>query len=213
VTPALTDVPVDLGRDDARAAVQAELTDPRYAAARPNLLSTVFNWIVEKFMDLLNAISGAVPGGFLGVLVILVVLVVLVVVVRLRVGKLGRSAGQARQVFAGRKQTADEYRAASTAAAEAGDYGQAVREHFRAIVRALEQRGLLDERSGRTADEAAAEAGKLLPDCAAGLFDGARLFDDVHYGGHPATSAGYRQLVELDDRCAVARPVALVSVR
>jgi hypothetical protein len=128
------------------------------------------------------------------------------------VGRFGRSAGQARQVFAGRKRTADEYRAASAAAAEAGDHEQAVRERFRAIVRALEQRGLLDERSGRTADEAATEAGKLLPDCAAVLAGGARLFDDVHYGGHPATPEGYRQLVELDDRCAVARPIALVSV-
>jgi hypothetical protein len=214
VTPTPTDVPVVIGRDDARAAVQAELTDPRYAAARPNLLSTVFHWILDRLGELFDKVASVAPGGYLGLLVILVVLLVLVVIVRLRVGRIGRSAGQARQVFAaGRTRTADEHRAASASAAESGDFAEAVRERFRAIVRALEQRGLLDARSGRTADEAAAEAGRLLPECAAGLRDGARLFDDVHYGGHPATSAGYQSLVALDSRCLATKPVALVSAR
>jgi hypothetical protein len=209
VTLLLADVPVDIGRDGARAAAQGELSDPRYSDAKPGLLSTVFRWILDRISELFDAVSRDVPGGFLGLLVLLLVFVAIFVVVRLRVGRMRGSAAQPRQVFVDRSRTAAEHRAASEAAANAGNFGEAVRERFRAVVRALEQRGLLDTRSGRTADEAAADAGRLLPDCASALRDGARLFDDVHYGGHPATSEGYRRLVELDERCLAARPLAL----
>jgi hypothetical protein len=209
VTLLLADVPVEIGRDDARAAVRAELSDPRYSDARPGLLSRALQWVLDRISDLFDAVSGAFPGGFLGLLVLLLVLVAIFVVVRLRVGRMRGSAAQPRRVFVDRTRTAAEHRAASEAAANAGDFGEAVRERFRGVVRALEQRGLLDTRSGRTADEAAADAGRLLPDCAEALRDGARLFDDVHYGGHAATPEGYRRLVELDERCAAARPLAL----
>jgi len=76
-------------------------------------------------------------------------------------------------------------------------------------VRALEERALLDTRSGRTADEAAAEAGVLLPNVADVLRQGARLFDDVHYGGRDGTEAAYRTLTELDEQCRRERPVAV----
>ena len=61
---------------------------------------------------------------------------------------------------------------------------------MRAIVRSLEERALLDPRPGRTADEAAAEAGRALPAHADRLRAAARDFDDVTYGGRTATGTG-----------------------
>jgi hypothetical protein len=81
-----------------------------------------------------------------------------------------------------------------------------VRERLRAIVRSLEERAVLEPRPGRTADEAASEAGAALPDCAAGLRSAALLFDDVWYGGRPAGPEGDAALRELDDRVRSARP-------
>ncbi|MGW4483452.1 DUF4129 domain-containing protein [Amycolatopsis sp. NPDC004368] len=202
----LTDVPVDIDRDPARLRAVQELTDPAYAAARPGLLQQVAHWLGEKFSELLANLSG-VPGGPLGLLLVIGLLIVLIVVVRLRVGKVARAAQAARHVFSGRRRSADEYRKAAEQAAAQGQFADAVRERFRAIVRGLEERALLDSRSGRTADEAATEAGALLPGLAADLAAGAREFDDVHYGGRPGTEAAYRALTDLDDRVRRARPV------
>jgi hypothetical protein len=81
-----------------------------------------------------------------------------------------------------------------------------VRERLRAVVRSLEERAVLDERPGRTADEAAAEAGRALPDCVAGLRAAAVLFDEVWYGGRPAGPASYAALRDLDAQVQAARP-------
>jgi hypothetical protein len=205
----LAEVPVEIGRDDARRAAAAELADPGYRAAEPSLLSQVIKWLGDRLSALLDGISNIVPGGFVGLIVIIAVLIVLAVVIRLKVGRTSRAARVERLVFEGRARSADEHRRAAADAAARGEFDEAVRERFRAIVRALEERGLLDQRSGRTADEAATDAGRVLPAGAAELIGGARLFDDVHYGGRTATAENYRRLVELDERCRSERPVGL----
>ncbi|MEV6642394.1 DUF4129 domain-containing protein [Amycolatopsis sp. NPDC051371] len=211
VTLVLIDVPVDIDRDDARRAAAEELTDPKYRDAQPSFLQQVGQWLGEQLEKLLNSVSSVVPGGIWGVLLVLVLLIVLVVVVRLRTGKIARTSRADRTVFGGKRQSADDYRRSAAEAAAGGRYGDAVRDRFRAVVRALEERALLDVRSGRTADEAAAEAGMLLPNVAAELREGARLFDDVHYGGREGTEAAYATLTELDERCRRERPVAMAG--
>ena len=62
-----------------------------------------------------------------------------------------------------------QIRAAADAAAAAGDWALAVLERFRAIVRGLEERTVLDERAARTAHEAALAAAARLPALAAEL--------------------------------------------
>jgi hypothetical protein len=172
-------------------------------------VSKVLRWFGERLAELLDTVSSSVPGGIFGLVVLVAVAIVVLVVIRLRVGKMGRAARLKHLVFEGRARSADEYRKSAEAAAARGDFDDAVRERFRAVVRALEQRALLDARSGRTADEAAADAGRLLPGCADELRHGAASFDDVHYGGRTASAEGYQRLVDLDARCQAERPVAL----
>ncbi|MEV7555988.1 DUF4129 domain-containing protein [Amycolatopsis sp. NPDC089917] len=211
VTRFLTDVPVDIDRDTARLRAAEELSGSAYQNAKPSWLSEAFSWVLEKLLSFLDTVDSAVPGGIFAVLLLAVVVIVLVVVIRVRSGPLATSAKSGRAVFAGQRKPSGEHRKAAEEAASRGDFDDAVREIFRAVVRSLEERALLDEKSGRTADEAAVEAGRLLPDVAVPLRAGARLFDDVHYGGIPATEAGYRSLSELDERCRRARPVALAA--
>ncbi len=211
VTRLLAEVPVDIDRDTARLRAAEELSGQAYQSAKPGWLSEAFTWVVEKLLRFLDTVDGAVPGGILAVVLMVVVLIVLVVVIRLRSGPLATAAKSGRAVFAGQRKASGEHRKAAEDAAARDDFDDAVRERFRAVVRSLEERALLDEKSGRTADEAAVEAGRLLPEVADPLRAGARLFDDVHYGGIPATEAGYRSLSELDERCRRARPVALAA--
>jgi hypothetical protein len=77
---------------------------------------------------------------------------------------------------------------------------------MRAVVRALEERALLDIRPGRTADEAATEAGRALPAHRDRLRAAARDFDDVAYGGRSGSGPSYRRLAELDHALERSKP-------
>ncbi|HTJ72133.1 MAG TPA: DUF4129 domain-containing protein [Actinospica sp.] len=84
-------------------------------------------------------------------------------------------------------------------AAKGGDWQQAIRERFRAVIAVLDERSLLPERKDRTADEAARDAGALLPEHAAALTDAARAFDEVEYGEYLGTPEGYAVISAVDD--------------
>jgi hypothetical protein len=84
-------------------------------------------------------------------------------------------------------------------AAKGGDWQQAIRERFRAVIAVLDEQSLLPERKDRTADEAAHDAGALLPEHAAALRDAARAFDEVEYGDYLGTPDGYAVIGAVDE--------------
>jgi hypothetical protein len=200
-------IPVDIGRDEARQAAERELARPEYAAEQPTLLARAVYWLLGKLGDLLSQAAELTPSGYGGLVALVVVLVLAAVAVRLVVGRIGRAAGRADALFDTSPQSAADHRRAADAHAEGGRWAWAIRERLRAVVRELAERDLLEERAGRTADEVAAEAGRVLPGCAAQLRAAARLFDDVWYGGVPATAEMDALLRELDEALHRARPV------
>jgi hypothetical protein len=122
------------------------------------------------------------------------------------VGPMGRREATVPALFTGHVRTAAEHRAAADAHSAAGRWADAVRERLRAVIRSLEERGVLDERPGRTADEAATDAGAVLPSSAAELRRAARHFDEVWYGGRTAGPESDALLRGLDERVRAARP-------
>ncbi|WP_232666204.1 DUF4129 domain-containing protein [Pseudonocardia sp. TRM90224] len=200
------EVPVDLGRDEARELAERELAKPEFTAALPPLPERILRWIAEWIGDLLRGAADISPGGYGGLAVFAILIVLAVIAIRLRVGRVGRNTSAAGGLFGTTIRSAADHRAAADAHAAAGAWADAVRERLRAIVRGLEERDLLDARAGRTADEAAAEAGRILPECAAGLRSAAVVFDDVWYGGRQATPAMDAQLRALDESVQQARP-------
>ena len=198
-------VPVEIGREQAAALAREELAKQVYRDARPGLVERLLRWAVHHLLDALDSVAGVSPGGYAGVVVVLLLVAVAVVALRLRVGPLARSDGSGTALFTDRTLTAAQHAAAADRHAASGQWAEAVRERLRAVVRGLEERAVLDERPGRTADEAAAEAGVALPDCAADLRAGARLFDDVWYGGRPAGPESDAALRRLDERVRATR--------
>jgi hypothetical protein len=197
--------PLDPARDEAQRWAWQELSDPVYAAHQPGWTERAVLWVWHRLQSL-ELPSG--PGGT-GGLVILVTLVLLaVIVVWLRAGPLRGPSARARRapVLQGTVRTAAEHRDAADRAAADGRWQEAVRERFRAVVRSLEERGLVDELPGRTAQEVADDAALALPALTSALHDGARLFDDVCYGSRPATAEHDWQLRELDEQVDRARP-------
>jgi Domain of unknown function (DUF4129) len=200
----VADVPVELGRDEARELAIRELANPAYDADPP-LLQRVVEWIIDRIQELIGRTAGALDGA-VGIAVLLAVLTLVIIVIVMRMGPLARRRTRSEPLFPAGRRTAAEYRAAADAAAASEDWSTAVVERYRAIVVAFEERGLLDPRPGRTADEAAAEAGAVLPDLVSDLTAGSILFDSVRYGGREATAADDARMRRLDDDALGTRP-------
>ena len=94
-------------------------------------------------------------------------------------------------------------RAADEAAAQA-DFATAVVERFRAIIRSLDERGIIDEYPGMTALEAATLTHQALGEhqVVPPLYDAAHLFDAVLYGHVVSTRSQDEQMRVLADQVA-----------
>ncbi|MGZ4625583.1 MAG: DUF4129 domain-containing protein [Kineosporiaceae bacterium] len=197
-------MPVQPDAAQGRAWARAELARPGYD--HPGLVRRALAWLLERVADL------PLPHGTGSALTGAALLVALAAVVAWAVRQAGSPLASGRRptgdVFADAVLTAADHRAAADRAAAAGDLRTAVLERFRAAVRELEERAIVAEQPGRTAGEAAAAAAAQLPELAGALAAAARTFDDVRYGGRPATSAMDAALRELDARLRAQRPAA-----
>lgn len=191
------DIPVDLGRDEARQLAESELANPVYAAAEPPWWQRASAWAWERFVDLLDRLGGA-AGSWLWLIVLGAVIGLIAFVIVRRTGGVQRRRSGSGDVFTDRTMSAADHRARAEIAAGLGEWSEAVRESFRAVVRQLEERGALDPRPGRTADEAARDAGAVFGARRSELGAAAHLFDEVAYGDHPGTVEAYEQITALD---------------
>jgi len=190
-----------VGRDEARRAAERELSKGIYHQSEPGPVTRAFDTVIDWIDKFLDRLASAAPGGSLGPLVLLAVVLVVAVIVLWRTGPIRRGARTrpphvelSGDVGAGEhRRQADEY-------AAAGRFAEAVRERMRAIVRELETRGVLDPRPGRTADEVAREAGAAVPAIAGDLRAAAGVFDEIWYGGRPATPQSDALMRQADDR-------------
>lgn len=205
-----TDVPVELTREEAQRLAERELSHPRYQTGEPSLLGRAVQWVLDQLGELLAQAGAMSPGGYQGLLLLGFLALLAVIAIRLGIGRIGQVATRDRVAFESRPRTAAQYRQAADEYAARGEWAAAVRERLRAIVRHLEERDLVDSRPGRTAREAATEAGRILPQCADGLVDAARIFDDVWYGARPATREMDARLREVDEATRRASPVLAV---
>ncbi|MFC8101617.1 MULTISPECIES: DUF4129 domain-containing protein [unclassified Streptomyces] len=190
--------PVTIPRDPAREAARRELSKRMYHENDPGWFQRALNAFWDWIDDLFSSAATATPGGTLGLVIVILAVVAVLGALWWRLGTPRRRAASGPALFDDRPRSAADHRAAADAHAAQGHWNQAVQERMRAVVRALEERALLDIRPGRTADEAATEAGRVLPAHGAGLRAAARDFDDVTYGGRPGTEQSYRRLTELD---------------
>lgn len=198
--------PVTIPRDPAREAARRELSKRMYHENDPSLFQRALNAFWDWLDRLFGTAASATPGGAVGLFVVILFAVAVLAALWWRLGTPRRQPSSAAPLFDERTRSAAEHRAAGEAHAAQGHWNQAVQERMRAVVRSLEERALLDVRPGRTADEAAAEAGRALPVHADRLRGAAREFDDVTYGGRTADEQSYRRLAELDRDLENTRP-------
>nr|WP_234439031.1 DUF4129 domain-containing protein [Streptomyces sp. NRRL B-3229] len=199
--------PLTTPRDPAREAARRELAKRMYHENDPSWFQRALNAFWDWVSKLFDAASSATPGGALGLVVVIAVVLLVAGALWWRLGTPGRGPSSSAALFDDRPRSAADHRAAAEAHAAQGHWNQAVQERMRAIVRSLEERALLDIRPGRTADEAAAEAGRALPSHTDRLRSAARDFDDVTYGGRSATEPSYHRIADLDRDLERTKPV------
>lgn len=200
------DIPVDISRVPAREAAERELSRPEYGEGEPNLLQRALDSFWDWVGGIFEGVGGG-PGGTVGLIVVVFLAAALVGGLWWRLGTPRRGATASDSLFHDGPRSAAEHRTAAAEHASAGRWNQAVQERMRAIVRALEERALLTPRPGRTADEAAAEAGRALPSHAGELRAAARSFDDVTYGGRTGDQQMYERIRHLDDAVDGTKPL------
>ncbi|AUI53073.1 hypothetical protein AC20117_00305 [Arthrobacter crystallopoietes] len=199
--------PVTPGEDEARELLIRELAKEPYQEAKPGLLERMLTAVSDWFTDLIESLEGVSPNLGTALIVLAAVLVIgaAIWLVRPRLNARKRAAAE---VFDDAVQlTAAEHRRRAAAAAANQEWNTAVAEEFRALVRAMEERVILQPQPGQTADEAAASIAPAFPGHAAEVRRSAALFDGVRYGNLPASEQDYNAVLALDKALAGISPV------
>jgi hypothetical protein len=198
-----------IGRHAAQQLARRELAKSMYQAS---ISARILRWLGHLLDDVFRA-GASLPGGWWSSVALLAALVVVIAGVLLWIRPATARSGRGGGVLASRLASAADHRALSERHAADGDYSAAIIDCMRAVAAQVEERGLLQARPGRTADEFAAEASKVLPRLMADLGAAALLFDDIRYGERIGTAAGFEQVRKLDSMVSAAKidpvPVAI----
>ena len=157
----------------AREAAERELSKPAYAE-KTDPLSAAWHWITHH-VDLGAMIPGVPP--WLSATIVLLALTVPIVVIGAMARRLtiARISGDPRGLLFEDDRDAAALANDADLAADRGDFAAAVVDRFRAIIRSLDERGLLEDYPGLTAHEAAGLAASAIPALATDL-------GEVRYG-------------------------------
>jgi hypothetical protein len=200
--------------DEARRWAEEELSNPRYADAKPTWFDLVARDVGRFLADLFSSENGADVGP--SALVIVTVIIAAALIAALIIWGRPRSSRAVRRgrgdlLGASDDRSAAQLRSDAERAARDGDWDSATILRYRAIARSLLERDLIDPAPGATAQSIAREASAVFTDEADAMRRAAVAFDDVRYLGHPATAASYRDLADTDDRLRARRPEAVMA--
>ena len=201
------DVPVDPDADTARQWARDELSKQEYqTGGGTNWLERFMNWVQDLLSGVGNGIGGA-WGGWGTLAAIAIGAAVIALIVWLVVGPLrrSRSRGTADEELGDPTLTSKDLLASARAAADAGDWNKAVIEAYRALIRSLTEREVIDGRPGMTAFEAALAASDAIPAIAQAVTTDADVFDAVRYGHLAATRAHYEHVLATRDGAGKAK--------
>jgi hypothetical protein len=170
-------------RDGAREAARNELSKDAYHRYDDPWPVRLFDWVTHQIGQLLDRVAERSPGGGAGALLLVTVVVALLLFARWRLGPIRRERHYPGPLLPDRTTSARSYREEAAAAAAAGRWADAVLARVRATARDLEERGLLDERPGRTADELAREVERREPATVQDPFALTASFEELLAGG------------------------------
>lgn len=200
--------------DEARRWAEEELSNSRYAEARPTWFDYLARDIGRFFRDLFSTDTSNTVGP-IGLIIVCIVIAAAVVAALIIWGRprRPRAVRRARADLLGAAddRSAAQLRADAERAARTSDWDGAVVLRFRALARDLLERDLIDPAPGATAQAIAREAGGVFAAEAEAVRRAASAFDDVRYLRRPASADDYAALAATDERLRALRPEAVLA--
>lgn len=202
-------IPLIPDGDEARRWAEEELADPAYRITEPTLFDRAARALWEFFQGLFSTEVSDGWGATLALIGVGVVIVLIVVAFLIwGLPRSTRRAAAPRSSLFGdaEERSASELRAVAGSHAARGEWKDAIILRFRALARALDERGLVDTPPGATVHAFARTAARVFPAWEDDLESAAQAFDDVRYLRRPGTDVAYAVVAAVDDALAGARP-------
>lgn len=166
-------------------AVDDVLARPEFQPAARPLLDRIWSWIVTRLGELLASLTTTAAGSIIGLAIFALILLLLGLLAARFVRTMSRSPEVAAAVVATPRRSAAEWRAEAETHEAAGEWRQAVRCRYRALVADLAGRGVIEEVPGRTSGEYRGEVDHNLPGAAEAFAGATEVFDRAWYGRQP----------------------------
>lgn len=183
------------------------LSQPEYREPPRPIFQRIMDWISERAAELIADIIGGGRAVVIGwVIAVVVALVVTYLLIRF-VTALRGDPSRREAAMADPRRPAEDWAAEAALFEAAGEWRQALRCRYRALVAHLASRGLVEEIPGRTAGEYRAEVGLNLPSAAEPFAAATLMFEDAWYGGGAVDEVRHAQF-----RAAAAEVTATVRV-
>jgi hypothetical protein len=182
----LVDLPVpNLDPEEVHRAAREVLSRPEFREAGRPLLARVLDWVLGHLAELIAALIASSAASIVGLVLTLLILgAVAAVAIRFARGMTG-DPEVAAAIPSVPRRSAEEWRAEAEAHERAGEWRQALRCRYRALVADLAGRGLVEEVPGRTAGEYRGEVRRNAPGAAEAFSGATDLFERAWYGRAP----------------------------
>jgi len=182
--------------DQARRAAEDVLAQAEFKRPPKTWVERAQEWLADNVSRLLQRLFEGGAGTMAAWLVLFVVVGLLGYFVSKLVRSVQADPGLRMLATVEVRMSADEWRALAERHERAGDWKEAIRCRFRALVGDLVDRGALREVPGRTAGEYRRELRESAPAAAPAFSDAAQLFEAAWYGDAstgPAENEAFRQ--------------------
>jgi Domain of unknown function (DUF4129) len=182
------------------------LRRPEFQPAQRSPVEIAWDWVMEQLGILLGLLAAGGAGSVVGLVVVLLVMAaVFLLILRFSRG-ITRDPAVAAALPAVPRRSGAEWRAEAEAHERAGEWRQAVRSRYRALVADLAARGLVDEIPGRTAGEYRGEVRRNVPTVAAAFADATELFELAWYARWPTSPDDAARLRTLSEQVLTGVP-------
>jgi hypothetical protein len=165
------------------------LSRPEFRQAARPLLSRVWARLLERLGDLLASFASSPAGSIVGLILFLLILAALAALAVRFARGMTRDPEVAAAISSAPRRSPEEWRSEAEAHERTGEWRQALRCRYRALLADLGGRGLVEEGPGRTAGEYRGEVEHNAPAAAEAFAGATELFERAWYGRTP-TGAG-----------------------
>ena len=176
------------------------LSEPQFRQPPKPWIQRLGDWLQRELDRLLNAFFNGGATTAIAWLIAAAAVVVVAILLRRFGRRLQRDPGVQVHTTPRRRWTSGDWRAEAAQHRKAGEWREAIRCSYRALIASLAERGIVEEVPGRTTREYEELVKKNLPNGVSDFGSATELFEAVWYGHYDGTGTDDDRMRELGDR-------------